>query len=180
MFAFISSRDCSNKMSKSVCYFDCNVTEIVKSDTFPFSKNSEMDDKPPDHAIITGKECVFENIEDQTHSNAVLDRSLQKSEKCGIDLNEERNQQPIDNISKSVTEINEKDDRPKISRKRSSSLTSLILLKQALGATGDDQYERIKLRRVSSIPCTYSSGSAGEDTQLEDGLLTTTLCSTEL
>ena len=165
-------------MSQSVCYFDCNVTEIVKPDTFPFSKNSEMDDKPPNHATITGKECVFENIEEQTQSSTVLNRSMQN---CGVDLHEESNQQFIDNISESVTEDNnEKDERPKIRRKRSSSLSSLVLLKQYLGAAGDDQYERIKLRRVSSIPCTYNSGSAGEDTQLEDGLLTTTLCSTEL
>lgn len=167
-------------MSKSVCYFDCNVTETVKSDTFLFSKNSEMDDKPPDHATIAGKECVFENIKDRTQSNAISDQSLQKSDKCGIDLNGESYQQPIENSTESVKQIDEKDERPRIRRKRSSSLTSLVLLKQALGATGDDQYERIKLRRVSSIPCTYSSGSAGEDTQLEDGLLTTTLCSTEL
>ena len=143
----------------------------------PFSKNSEMDDKPPDHAMITDKECVFENSADQIQSNVALDRSLQK---CGVDFNEEGTEQLIDTNSKSVTEMDEIDERPKIRRKRSSSLSSLVLLKQDLEATVDDQYDKIKLRRVSSIPCTYSSGSAGGDTQLEDGLLTTTLCSTEL
>ena len=144
----------------------------------PFSKNSEMDDKPPDHAMITGKECVFENSDDQTQSNVALDRSLPK---CGVDFDEECTEQLIDTNSKSVTEIDEKDGRPLIRRKRSSSLSSLVLVKQGLEANVDCQYDKIKLRRVSSIPCTYSSGSAGAgDTQLEDGLLTTTLCSTEL
>lgn len=165
-------------MSKSVCYFKCNGTEIVQSHAFPFSTNSETGEKLPDHATITDKDCAFENIDDQTQlSNAGSDGSLQKR---GVDLNEESNQQPIESISESVTEMDEKDARPKIRRKRSSSLSSLVLLKQVLAATDGDQYERIKLRRVSSIPCTYSSGAAGGDTQLEDGLLTTTLCSTEL
>lgn len=145
----------------------------MRSD-IPFSKNSEMDDKPPDHVMIADKECVFENSADQTQSNVALDRSLQK---CGVDFNEEGTKQLIDTNSKSVTEMDEIDERPKIRRKRSSSLSSLVLLKQD---TVDDQYDKIKLRRVSSIPCNYSSGSTGGDTQLEDGLLTTTLCSTEL
>ena len=165
-------------MSESVCYFDSDVTEIVKSDAFSFSKIPETDDKPPDHAKIASKECVFENIDDQSQSNALLSWNLQK---CGTDSNGESRQQSVatDNIS-CVTEIDEKDERPKIRRKRSSSLSSLVLLKQDLGAPGFDQCEQIKLRRVSSIPWTYSSGSAVYDTQLEDGLLTTTLCSTEL
>lgn len=164
--------------NQSVCYFNCNVTEIGKSDAFAFSKNSGMGDKPLDHVKIASKEGVFENIDYPAPSNAVLDLvSLQKRSE---DLNEDCNQQPIENISESVTEIDGKDERPKVRRKRSSSLSSLVLLKQELRTIYDDQYERSKLRRVSSIPGTNNSGSAGEETQLEDGLLTTTLCSTEL
>ena len=178
MIAFINSRHIYQiEMSESVCYFKCNGTEIAQSDAFPFGTNSEQGEKLPDHAIITDKDCAFENIDDQAQlSNDDSDGGVQNS---GVDFNEENNQRPIKCISQSVTEMGDKDERPKIRRKRSSSLSSLVLLKQALAATDGDQYERIKLRRVSSIPCTYSSGAA-EDTQLEDGLLTTTLCSTEL
>ena len=172
VIVFISSRQIYQiEMSKSVCYFKCNDTEIDQPDAFPFGTNSDIGDKLPDHATITEKDYVFENIDDQTQlSNIGSDGSLQNR---GVDLNEESRQQP------SMTEMGEKDERPKIRRKRSSSLSSLVLLKQVLAATDGEQYGRIKLRRVSSIPCTYSSGAA-EDTQLEDGLLTTTFCSTEL
>lgn len=172
MIVFISSRQLYQiEMSKSVCYFKCNGTEIDQPDAYPFGTNLGIGEKLPDHAIITEKDYAFESIDDQTQlSNIVSDGGLQNG---GVDLNDESKQQP------SVTEMGEKNERPKIRRKRSSSLSSLVLLKQVLAATDGDQYERIKLRRVSSIPCTYSSG-AGEDTQLEDGLLTTTFCSTDL
>ena len=178
MIVFISSRQIYQiEMSKSVCYFKCNGTEIDQSDAFPLGTSSEIGDKLPDHAIITEKDYAFENIDDLTQlSNIGSDGGLKNG---GVDFNEESKQQRIESISQTVTEMGDKDERPKIRRKRSSSLSSLVLLKQVLAATDGDQYERIKLRRVSSIPCTYSSGAA-EDTQLEDGLLTTTFCSTEL
>lgn len=173
MIVFISSRQLYQiEMSKSVCYFKCNGTEIDQPDAYPFGTNLGIGEKlhVPDHAIITEKDYAFESIDDQTQlSNIGSDGGLQNG---GVDLKYESKQQP------SVTEMGEKDERPKIRRKRSSSLSSLVLLKQVLAATDGDQYERIKLRRVSSIPCTYSSGAA--DTQLEDGLLTTTFCSTDL
>ena len=173
---FISSRQIyQTEMSKSVCYFKCNGTEIDQSDAFSFGTNSEMGEKLPDHVIITEKD--YASIDDQTQLSSIgADGGLQN---CGVDFNEESKQKRIESISQTVTEMGDKDERPKIRRKRSSSLSSLVLLKQVLAATDGDQYERIKLRRVSSIPCTYSSGAA-EDTQLEDGLLTTTFCSTEL
>lgn len=175
---FISSRQIYEiEMSKSVCYFKCNGAEIVQSDAFPLGTNSKIGEKLPDHAIITDKDCAFGNIDDQSQLSNVGSNGGLKNR--GADLNEESNQQPIESHSQSVTEMGDKDEKPKIRRKRSSSLSSLVLLKQVLAATDGDQYERIKLRRVSSIPCTYGSGTA-EDTQLEDGLLTTTFCSTEL
>lgn len=177
VIVFISSRQIYQiEMSKSVCYLKCNGTEIVQSDAFPFGTNSEIGEKLPDHAIITDKDCPLENIDDQTQLSNGSDWSLQDR---GVDLNEESNQQLTESTSESVTGVGEKEDRPILRRKRSSSLSSLVLLKQVLAATDGDQYERIKLRRVSSIPCTYRSG-APEETQLEDGLLTTTFCSTEL
>ena len=178
MIVFINSRQIYQiEMSKPVWFFKCNGTEMVQSGAFPFDTNSEIGEKLPDHAMITDKDCAFENIGDQTQlSNAGSDGSLQNR---GVHSNEENYQQLNESISECVTEMGEKDDRPKVRRKRSSSLSSLVLLKQVLEATDGNQYERIKLRRVSSIPCTYRSGAA-EDTQLEDGLLTTTFCSTEL
>lgn len=178
MIIFISSRQIYQiEMSKSVFHLKCNGTDIDQSDAFPFGTNSEIGEKLPDHAIITDKDYAFENNDDQTQlRNIGSDGSLQNH---GVDSNEEIKQQPFESISQSVTEMGEKDERPNIRRKRSSSLSSLVLLKQVLAATDGDQYDRIKLRRVSSIPCTCSSGAA-EDTQLEDGLLTTTFCSTEL
>ena len=102
-------------MSKSACYFKCNGTEIVQSDAFPFDKNLAKGEKLPDHAIITDKDCAFGNINDQTKlSNIGSDGVLQNR---SADLNEESNQQSMESISKSVAEMGDKEDGPKIRRK---------------------------------------------------------------
>lgn len=163
----------AREISQSVCYFDLNLKEIGTSDAIQFSKNnSRIDENTPEQERTDATECTFKNIGDPSQGKAVLDLS--------VDLNQECDKPSIENISESFTETDGNDEKPKKRRKRSSSLSSLALLKQALQViNNDDTYDQ-KLRRVSSIPGTSSSGTAGGETQLEDGLLTTTLCSTEL
>lgn len=127
-----------------------------------------MDQSKADQGATTKKECS-----DQPSNNPAVLQNTHKS--CSQKQDGMNN--PMD-ITISSTVKDDKDERPKlIRRKRSSSLGSLLQLKQFLGEAVGDQYDRIKLRRVSSIPIT---NSGGQETQLEDGLLTTTLCSTEL
>lgn len=157
-------------MSKSVCYFDSNLTELRKSDAIKICKNNfSVDRNPAELKEPTETTCIFTNVDEPTERNRVLGLS--------DGVGKENDQILIENISESVTETDEKDERKReIRRKRSSSLSSLALLKQTLQLiTVDDKYEQ-KLRRVSSVPGTCNSG----ETQLEDGLLTTTFCSTEL
>ena len=69
-------------------------------------------------------------------------------------------------------------ERPKITRKRSSSLDSEVLRIHVYG--GVEQGELTKLRRFQSFSRKPHLGPGAAETKLEDGLLTTTLCSTEL
>lgn len=157
-------------MSKSVCYFDSNLTELRKSDAIKICKNNfSVDRNPAELKEPTETTFIFTNVDEPTERNSVLGLS--------DGVGKENDQILIENISESVTETDEKDERKReIRRKRSSSLSSLAFLKQTLQViTVDDKYEQ-KLRRVSSVPGTCNSGG----TQLEDGLLTTTFCSTEL
>lgn len=124
-----------------------------------------MDQKKADQTV--GAEKEWPN--GSSHKPPLLDN---KHEACA--QNEERNDSATDKNSSNV--VDEK-ERPRLGRKRSSSLSSLLQLKQILGEEISDQSGKITLRRVSSIPLTNSRAM---ETQLEDGLLTTTLCSTEL
>ena len=114
--------------------------------------------------VSTGlKECT------KHQSNSTVMENKQKL--CS--QRQDSSQNTMANTSSSVAD--KQGGKPKPVRKRSSSLSDLWQVKQFLE---DNQYERIKLRRVSSIPMSSKSGE--QETQLEDGLLTTTLCSTEL
>ena len=123
-----------------------------------------MEKSSPDQAIYTTKEC-----NNASSNNTVLEIKRKGSP------NQDNNDNPMDKNSSSV--VDDKEEPPKLGRKRSSSLSSLQQLRPFLDVVDSDQCERIKLRRVSSIPFT---NWGAQETQLEDGLLTTTLCSTEL
>ena len=157
-------------MSKSVCYFDNNLTDLGKSDAKQLCKdNSSVDGNPAELEGPTVTVCIFTNMDDHSERNRVLGLS--------VGISEESDKRLIENISVNVTETDGKNERRcEVKRKRSSSLSSLAFLKQTLQLIIEDDKFEHSLRRVSSVPGTCNSG----ETQLEDGLLTTTLCSTEL
>lgn len=124
-----------------------------------------MEKTSPDQAIYTAQEC-----NDAPSNNTVLENKRKAHSQ-----NQDGDDSPTEKNSSSVAD--DKEEPPKPGRKRSSSLSNLLQLKQFLDVADSGQCERIKLRRVSSIPLT---NWGTQETQLEDGLLTTTLCSTEL
>lgn len=128
--------------------------------------NSDMDQKKPDQTV--GAEKEWPN--NSSHKPPLLDN---KHEACA--QIEECNDSATGD--KNLSNVVDEKEQPRLGRKRSSSLSSLLQLKQILGEEIGDQSGKITLRRVSSIPLTNSRAM---ETQLEDGLLTTTLCSTEL
>ena len=141
--------------------FSCRGAKIEKGDASTVGMNFEQGN--PGQETTGLKECT------QHRSNIAAVENKQKL--CS--QRQDSSQNSMADILSSVAD--KQDGKPKPVRKRSSSLSDLWQLKQFLE---DNQYERIKLRRVSSIP--MSSKSDEQETQLEDGLLTTTLCSTEL
>ena len=124
-----------------------------------------MEKTSPDQTIYTAQEC----------NNASSNNSVFENKRRARPQNQDGNDNPTEKNSSSVAD--DKEEPPKPGRKRSSSLSNLRQLKQFLDEADSGQYEKIKLRRVSSIPLT---NWGAQETQLEDGLLTTTLCSTEL
>ena len=126
-----------------------------------------MEEEKPSQETTATKECKHPS----SNNHPVLENT---DEICSQDQDSSNNH--MEKILSSV-KGGDREQRPKLGRKRSSSLSNLSQLKQFLEAESN-QYERNKLRRVSSIPVTCNSGE--QETQLEDGLLTTTLCSTEL
>jgi len=153
---------------RNLCVISVVISQIKDNRVQSLSSRAFNMDKKKPHEPETAqtKECI-----DPSSNNALLENANNSSSQNQDGHNDPTEKTPSPSVA------DNKDERPKIRRKRSSSLSSLLQLRQFLESDGD-QCERIKLRRVSSIPMTYNSGE--QETQLEDGLLTTTLCSTEL